>query len=213
MRYRTANRVMSLSFERDPNEHADVILSGGKQFMRVTKSHISWFAVVGATLFGLVLGLLLELYRRFVLPLVLDAEVIAPLPVILSQLLPFLLLVSGLILGRSLYLNELRKQSVAAELKRGLFIDTDVYADGIETTSDSVTVWMPWHAVRDVIVGKRGIEILGDAFVVYLPERAFKDREDYSRAFQQFLEFWKRSKIADIIDQQPSLVIPLQKLA
>jgi hypothetical protein len=186
MRYHAWQRVLSVSFERQPEEHADVILSSGNRLTSTRAPRLNLFTVGAATAFGLVIGAALEAYRRFVLPGLLGLESVPPLSVILLQLLPFLLLISALILGRAYYLESLKKLSLASEIAPGAFVDIDVYETGVETSSDETTIWMPWTSVREINVGKRRIELVGDGFTTYFPERAFTDKAAYSNALLTF---------------------------
>jgi hypothetical protein len=207
MRYHASKRIMSLSYEREPQEHADVILSHGRRYMSAARPPFSWFAVLGAIAFGLLIGLGLECYRRYALPYVLDASEIPTLSIILFQLLPFLLLISALILGRSRYLESFRKQSLASELPTHVFIDTDVYENGVETTSDHMTIWMSWSTVRDVNVAKKRIEIVSDAFVIYFPERAFSDKAAFNQAILQVSKFWRLAREQQVEKIEPRLAM------
>jgi hypothetical protein len=206
-RYEAVNRILSISFERDPKEHVDVVLSANRRFMATSRSRYTWLILIGAIMSGAAIGFVMEVYRRYVLPFVLGGDNVPTLSMVLFQFLPFVLLIAGLILTRARTLERLRRKAFAAQLAKGQFIDTDIYQNGIETTSGDVTVWMPWHTVRDVVVANRRIEILGDAFVTYLPERAFPDKEIFHKAGIRLAELKRQSRIIDAIeDLNPDLL-------
>lgn len=194
MRYHASQRVLSVSFERQPEEHADVILSSGNRLTSIRPPRLNLFTVGAATGFGLVIGAVLEAYRRFVLPGIVGLDAVPPLSVILLQMLPFLLLISALVLGRAYYLESLKKISLASDIAPGAFIDTDIYENGVETSSDETTIWMPWTSIREINVGKRRIELVGDGFTAYFPERAFADKAAYSKALLTFSKLHRAAR-------------------
>ncbi|MCV3766898.1 hypothetical protein [Rhizobium sp. TRM95796] len=196
MRYQAWQRVLSASFERQPNEHADVILSSGNRLSSTRAPRLNLFTVGVATAFGLAIGAALEAYRRFILPDLVGLDSVPPLSVILLQLLPFLLLISALILGRAYYLEGLKKLSLASEIAPGAFIDIDVYETGVETSSGETTIWMPWTSIREINVGKKRIELVGDGFTAYFPERAFSDKAAYSDALLTFSKLHRAARKA-----------------
>lgn len=207
VRYEAVNRIISVSFERAPKEHVDVVLSANRRFMATARPRYTWLILLGAIMSGIAVGFVMEVYRRYVLPLLLDADQVPTLSMVLFQFLPFVVLIGALILGRARSLERLRRKAFAAQLAKGQFIDTDIYQNGIETTSGDVTTWMPWHTVRDVVVANKRIEILGDAFVAYLPERAFPDKEVFHKTGIRLAELKRQSRIIDAIeDLNPDLL-------
>jgi hypothetical protein len=199
-RYEAVNRIFSVSFERIPEEHVDVVLSTNRRFMAVVRSRYTWLVMIAAILSGAAIGLLMEVYRRYVLTFLLGPSDVPTLSMILFQMLPFVILIGGLILMRARTLERLRRKAFAAQLAPGQFIDTDIYENGIETTSGEVTVWMPWTTVRDVMVARKRIEIVGDGFVAYLPERAFPDKAIFHKAGIRIAELKRQHRIAEMID-------------
>lgn len=194
MRYHASQRVLSVSFERQPEEHADVILSSGNRLTSIRAPRLNLFTVAAASGFGLVIGAALEAYRRFILPGIVGLDAVPPLSVVLLQMLPFLLLIAALILGRAYYLESLKKASFASEIAQGAFVDTDIYENGVETSSDETTIWMPWTSIREINVGKKRIELVGDGFTAYFPERAFADKEAYSKALLTFSKLHRAAR-------------------
>lgn len=199
-RYEAVNRILSVSFERIPQEHVDVVLSANRRFMAVVRPRYTWLVLIGSILSGVALGFLMEVYRRHVLPLVLGQQNIPTLSMVLFQLLPFVMLIGALILMRARTVERMRRKAFAAQLENGQFIDTDVYENGIETTSGDVTVWMPWSTVREVVVAKKRIEILGDSFVAYLPERAFPNKAIFHKAGVRLAELKRQNRIASLTE-------------
>lgn len=207
LKYEAVNRVLSISFEREPQEHVDAVLSANRWFMATKRPRYTWLVLTGAILFGAAIGFLMEAYRRYLLPLVLGQENIPTLSVLLFQFLPFVILVGGLIVTRASYLERLHRRAYVSQLEKGQFIDTDVYENGIETTTGDITVWMPWNTVKEVVVAKKRIEIIGDAFVAYLPERAFPDRAVFHKAGVKLAELKRLSRLeAAIEDLNPDLL-------
>jgi len=191
MRYDAANRIMSLSFERDPQEQADVMLEAGHRFMAPPGARYGWPMFFGALAFGVAIGLIMEIYRRFVLAPLLGSADIAPLNIIVLQLLPFLLLIFALLYGRARYITRKRRQALIDRVEPGLFVDTDIFRDGVRTSTGAVTVALEWTAIRNVLIHKTRIEFEGEAFTVYIPERAFSGRTAFEAAAERIRALWQ----------------------
>ena len=97
MPYDPATRVLSLSFTRDPEEHADVMLDAARRMVTETDPGLAWGRFIGFAIgLGATVGIVMEIHRRFVLPLILGPADIAPLGVVVVQLLPLVLVAVAL---------------------------------------------------------------------------------------------------------------------
>jgi hypothetical protein len=192
MNYHQETRIMSVSFERDPQEHATVMLAAGRRFAATRAAGFTWPVLLSAIGYGIVLGLAMELYRRFVLSIFFPLEAIPPLNIVLTQMLPFLLLLYLLYLGRAYYLARARRRALIERLGTDVFIDTDIYRDGVTATSGESAVSLNWTGVRSLAVINDRIELDGDAFVLYIPRRAFANKPAFDAAAGRISELlWK----------------------
>jgi hypothetical protein len=196
MRYDPASRIMTVSFPRDPEEHADVMLEAGKRFVASTNPGPAWmpfFILIG---FGAIVGIVMELYRRLVLPGILHASEIVPLGVVLVQILPILLLAAGFYLILVVRLMASRRKTVISKLEPRLFIDADIYEEGISTSSSHISVQLDWIAVKSVAVNSNRIDVESEGYVIYFPERAFKNRAEFNEAAMTMRNLWREAKKA-----------------
>jgi hypothetical protein len=70
------------------------------------------------------------------------------------------------------------------------FVDTDIYVDGIQSTTGGLQMQLEWAAVRSITLRNKRIEFEGEALVIYIPERAFADRQAFDVAAQQIRRLW-----------------------
>ena len=194
MRTDAQNRIMSLSFRREPKEHADVMLQAGRRLMTPRNSSYGWTVFIGAVAFGAVIGITMEVYRRFVLSPLLGIDEVTPLNIIILQLLPFLLLIFALLYARARDVSKRRKQALIDRLEPGLFVDTDIFRDGLRSSTGPLTITMEWTAVRNVLIDKTRIELEGESFSTYIPERAFENRPAFEAAAAQIRTLWQDAK-------------------
>jgi hypothetical protein len=195
MRYDVKDRIMSLSFQREPGEHADVMLAAGRRMMTPRKTSYSWSIIGAAVGFGAVVGISMEIYRRFLLSPLLGVDEVTPLTVIVQQLLPLLLLIIALVYAWIRYVRRRRKQTLIDRLEPDLFVDLDVFRDGIRMTAGTLTLSLEWAGIRDILVGAQRIEFESDSFATYVPERAFENRPAFDAAAAQFRQLWLEAKL------------------
>jgi hypothetical protein len=195
MRTDAQNRIMSLSFQRDPKEHAEVMFSAGRRLMTPARGSSVWPFFAIAIAFGAIVGLAMEGYRRFVLSPLLGVEDVTPLNIIVLQLLPIFLLLVALLYGRALHVQQRRMRALTDRLQAGVFIDTDIYRDGVKSSSGPVTVLIEWTSIREILLQKTRIEFVNESFVVYIPERAFANRQAFQAAAKQFRQLWLEAKL------------------
>lgn len=194
MRYDPATRIMTLSFIRSPEEHADVMMEAGKRLLRKTDAVSPWtpfFVTIGV---GAVVGITMEFYRRLVLPYILDQAEIVPLGAIAVQILPLILLAIAFYVVLLIRLTAGRRRMLIGKLESKLFIDTEVYENGISTSSGQFTVEIDWLAVKNVIAGEHRIEVESEGYVIYFPERAFKSRAEFNEAATTMKNLWREAR-------------------
>jgi hypothetical protein len=185
---------MSLSFMRDPKEHAEVMLAAGRRMMGRDTVRFTWQVWIGAVLFGASFGLIMELYRRFVLARLLDVASVPPFNIIMLQVLPVLALLWVAFYVRARYGARRMVRNLEERLQTKTFIDTDIYADGIQSTTGGLQMQLEWSAVRNIVVRNKRIEFEGEAFVIYIPERAFPNPQAYDAAVKQLRQLWSEAK-------------------
>jgi len=197
MRYDPATRIMTVSFVRNREEHADVMLEAGKRFVAKPNPGPAWmpfFVMIG---FGAVVGIAMELYRRLVLPSILYPDEITPLGVVLVQFLPILFLLAGFYVILVARLTADRRKIVVSKLEPKMFIDADIYEKGISTSSNQLTVELDWTAVREVLVDANRIDVESEGYVIYFPERAFKSHAEFNDAAGTIRNLWREAKKAE----------------
>jgi hypothetical protein len=193
MSYEAADRVLSLSFNRDPVEHADVMLATGRRMMTSTRPSSGGAGLVIAIGFGAVVGIAMEIHRRFLLPLIVGPSEIAPLGTVALQLLPLIILI--LALYAFLYVRALRRQrnALVSRLEPNVFVDVDIFPEGIRLSSDQMRIELDWLAVRAVFADGSRIEIECESIALYLPERAFTDRKAFAEAAKTIRNLWREA--------------------
>jgi len=195
MSYAAADRVLSISFAREPEEHADALAEAGRRmFSDTDEEGRAWGKALGTAIgFGAVVGIVMELYRRFILPLMLDASEIAPLHVAALEMLPFFFLVSALVV--TLYVRAARRQhrGVISRLRPGIFVDVDIFSKGLVLTTGQSSFTADWSEVRDVVGVRNGMEIECELSVIFIPERAFANRAAFNEAGREIRNVWRQA--------------------
>ena len=193
MRYDPATRVLSLSFIRDPKEHIDVMLETGRRMATSTDPVSAWAGFGVAIGFGAVVGIVMEVHRRFVLPLLLGPSEIAPLGTVAAQILPLVLLVIALYVVVYQRMVKRQRKAMLSRLEPNVMVDIDIFMQGMVSTSGDFAVEIDWSAVTDVILDGSRIEIECESFVVYVPERAFADRAAFIEAAKALRKLWREA--------------------
>jgi hypothetical protein len=196
-RYDPTSRVMSLSFDRNPAEHAGMLVASAEKLLTARGPAFSRPMVAVLVAGGLGVGILMELYRRYVLALLTDLASIPTLGLAVLQLLPLLALAG---LGIYVHLSRRRRRieaALAARLDAKSFVDVDIFADGIRWTSGNVTIQVDWNAVRQIGASGGRIELATDTFSLYLPQRAFHNPADFSDGLRQLRGLWRNAGAAN----------------
>jgi hypothetical protein len=193
MRYDPSTRILSLSFKRSPGEHVDAMLETGRRMMTSPDPLSAWAGLGMAIAFGALVGIVMEIHRRFVLPLILGPFEIAPLSTVGLQLLPLILLVAALYAIVHQRVAKRRRKALLSRLEPDLVVDVDIFAEGIVVASGQSTVETDWTAVKDVLIEGDRIEIECESFAIYLPERAFKDRSAFTDAAAALRRLWREA--------------------
>lgn len=193
MRYDPADRILSLSFAREPQEHADVMLEAWRRMLAGPGSGSPWRSFFMAVGFGVVVGIAMEIHRRLVLPALLGTSDIAPLSVIVVQLLPVVTLVLALYALLRVRTLRRRHSALVARLAPALYIDVDIFPKGISASSGQVAVDVDWPAVRNVFTDAGRIELECESFSLYIPMRAFADPNAFSEAAKEIRKLWREA--------------------
>jgi hypothetical protein len=191
MPYEPSTRVLSVSFVRDPAEQADVTVEAGRRWMTGADTLSTGAGVGIAVGFGAVAGLVMEIHRRFVLPLVLGSSDTVPLGTMAVQLLPLILLLGALFAWLHRRAQRRWRQAMTSRLTPGCIVDVDLYSQGVSMSGGQTIIEIDWEAVRDVIADKNRIEIECEGFVVYVPARAFDGVAAYAQAVKDIRQLWR----------------------
>ena len=204
MSYDAASRKLSISFKRDAREHVEVMMDSGRRFTapRTTSPVFFYLGIIGT---GIAISLVMEIYRRLLLPLYVEPEAISPLGVVLMQFLPLVLLFMLLIFALSAYGTDRRKRTLIARFEQETFIDIDIFRDGLCASSARDSITVDWSAIRDVLVEKQRILFESEGFVLYVPQRAFPDKGAFDAAYRDIRALWRNARRlnADRTDPTP----------
>jgi hypothetical protein len=206
MKFGPESRVMSLSFVRDPKEHAQVMLEAGRRFTTPVGPRYHWQTLLGAAGIGVLIALAMELYRSFFLIPVLEIANVPPLDVVLAQFLPFLLLIFLVYFGRARYLQGRHRKALEDRVSASAFVDVDIFEGGIASTVERMQVSMEWAGVRNVYVSDQRIEFECDVFVLYIPARAFADKPTFEKACQDIYTLWRQARLEAVSDAEKAAI-------
>lgn len=190
MRYDPADRILSLSFTRDPEEHTEVMLEAGRRMMTHADTIGPVTAVLVAIGFGAVVGIVMEFHRRIVLPSLLGRAEIAPFSTVALQLLPLILLFVALYATLHIRATRRRRRAMISRLQPDHFVDVDIFAAGVRTSAAQASVEVDWPGVRDIIADDGRIELECESFVIYVPARAFENYAAYAEAAKLMRRLW-----------------------
>lgn len=197
MRYDSADRVLSISFVRDPEEHADVIVEAGRRMFASPEPSDGGTTFLITIGFGALVGIVMEIHRRFILPLVLDPSRIAPFGPVTLQLLPLIFLLVALYFFLQRRQAKRNRSALRSRLQPALFIDVDIFTKGVAISGGHAAAEVDWPAVRNIFVVGNRIEIEGEDFVTYIPARAFSDREALIAAAKKIRNVWREAAKRD----------------
>lgn len=185
MRLDAQDRLLSVSFERDPKEHAGIMLAAGRRLLRPRRKRPAWMTLAGAVIVGAAIGLSMEAYRIFVLEPLFGADRIVPLGIVALQILPLIVIFAALSVVFGTRAARRRRQALVERLGESQFVDVDIFREGIRTSSGLLTLTLDWRGIHDIVISKDRIEFDADAFVCYIPARAFRSRSEFEAAVQQ----------------------------
>lgn len=194
MPYDPATRVLSLSYTRDPEEHADVMLDAARRMVTETDPGLAWGRVVGLAVgLGAAIGIVMEIHRHFVLPLVLGPADIAPFGIVFIQLLPLILVAIALYLWLGLRARRRQRNALIARLEPNAVVDIDIFAAGMSSTNSHVSVEIDWLAVRDIVLDGSRLDIEVESFVTYIPQRAFASHSAFMEGAKEIRNRWREA--------------------
>jgi hypothetical protein len=193
MRHDPANRVMSLSFRREPEEHATQMLEAGRRLTTSPAPASPWPAFGLAIGGGIVVGIVNEIYRQFVLPLFLDDTETVPLGIAVMQLLPALVLLLAVLV--LLYRRSLRRRRAAlvSRIQPGLIIDVEIFPHGLVSSNGPTTIEVEWAAVRAITSESGRLVLECESFALYIPERAFATPTAFADGSKEIRRLWREA--------------------
>jgi hypothetical protein len=143
--------------------------------------------------FGVIVGIVMEVHRRYVLPLILGPSEVAPLGTVALQLLPLVLLIVALYAMLHRRATRRRRHALLSRLQPGLYIDVDIFSAGLISSSGGFAIEIDWPVVRDIFVEAGRIELECESFSVYIPERAFSNRAAFNEAAREIRNLWREA--------------------
>lgn len=194
MLYDPAHRILSISYQREPLEHATIVLATHSRSSSL-KPVVNRWLLLAMVVAGAVIGIAMEAYRRLVLVPWLDPAVVPPLNVIVLELLPFVLLVvAGLYAARQ-HLRRLRQRTIANLAEARMLVDTDIFEEGISVSAGPMTTIVDWEAISRLTVSGDRLEFEGESFLAYIPARAFRDRQAFDACASACATRWNRARL------------------
>ncbi|MGV3551542.1 hypothetical protein [Rhizobium sp.] len=191
MPYSPAERLLSVSFERRRDEHADAMFDIGRRMMTENRTVSPWIGFAMAIGLGVVVGATMEVHRRFIMPVVFGITDTAPLGTAILQFLPLLLIAAGVY--AFFYMRTVKGQRAAltSRIRPGLTIDIEIFEAGVAVLMPAFSMEVDWPFVSDVYIDGARIEIECESLSIYIPERAFPDRATHVAAYKQIRGAWQ----------------------
>ena len=192
MRFEVQDRIMSFSYERDAKEHIQVMRMAGRRmaggrYSVGAGSFVTWFLV-----YTVGLGLLLELYRHYVLTFIASLDSIPPFSIAMLQVLPVFALIWALLWLHSRANNRRALKAWEQRLAAKRIVDFDIYPDGLLVgIREGKWSQVPWTLIRDILVHPGLIEFEDESTSFYLPLRAFDGDQDYQKRSGEIYLLWK----------------------
>jgi hypothetical protein len=194
MPYDPATRVLSLSYTRDPEEHADVMLGTARHMVTEADPGLAYGRFIGFAIgLGATVGIVMEIHRRFVLPLILGPADIAPFGIVFVQLLPLVLVAIALYVWLYYRTAKRQRNALIARLHPTSVVDIDIFTKGMSSTNGQVSGEMDWLAVRNIVLDGSRIEIEVESFVVYIPQRAFASHAAFLEGAKEIRDLWREA--------------------
>lgn len=188
------DRVLSLSFERNPKEHVDAMIAAGRRLVRPRRKLPRSVTFVGSIIIGIAIGMSMDFYRKLVLEPVFGVDAVAPLGIVLLQILPIIIMLAVLYYIFCIRAVKRRRQALIDRMEPGKFVDVDIFKEGLRTSYGLITTMFDWRAVNDIVVRQDRIEFDFDTSISYIPARAFKSRAEFEAAAQQTRRLWAEAK-------------------
>lgn len=194
MRFDPESRILSFSFKRNRNEHAALMLALGQRLTTSGKRAQPMQKLAASIAGGLVFGVVVELYRLYVLPYAYGPEPTTPFPLMVLLYLPlFALLALGiyLLIRRE---RARRLQVLASHFASEEFVDVDVFKSGIASSSGGYSLQTDWTAISEVFVQDGLLVAQSEGHASYLPLRAFSNKTDFDEAAATIRKLWRDAK-------------------
>lgn len=184
-------------FERDPAEHAEVMLSAGARFAGADKKASLagiWLAVFIA---AIVLYLSMAAYRRYVLlPQFGAPPELETMDLLFITLIPVLLLcILALIYAR--IVNTSRLRNLESRLRQNLAVTAKVTPAGFVMEMAGMSLTLSWAEISAMADTGQRIEFDTESFVVYLPNRCFRDEAEKRAVYAMAERFRAGSRRAE----------------
>ena len=197
MRYDPDSRIASFSFKRDRNEHAVLMLALGRRLTASGKRVQPGQRLAASIAIGLVFGLVVELYRRYVLAYVYGPEPTTPFPLMVVLYLPLL---AALAYGIYIIIRrgqDRRLNILASHIAPDEFVDVDVFSDGMASSARGQSIQTDWTAIDEIFVQDGLIVAQSEGQASYLPLRAFASKAAFDEAAATIRRLWRDAKRAE----------------
>ncbi len=184
---------IAVSFNRNPHEAVVIMFDASRRFSQTGAQEFTfgvWSVVIIAA--GL-LGIGMELYRRFVLPGFFNTQIF---PTFFTAMAYFAPVFVFALMAWFFYFWSSRRAMRKGMIKRlapHCIIDIDVTAVGIKVGTNDMVLFVPWKSIRRVAVAGKRIECDTETSVIYFPDRAFADHAAFQNAYKRMHLLWRRA--------------------
>lgn len=196
--------IMSLSYERDAKEQIEIGRTATARWLTSRNGSPGKYALLWYIAYIVLFGLLMELYRRYVLTYIADLSSIPPFSIAMLQALPVFALIWLLIVIQKRLAAKRREEALEAGMAGKRLVSFEIYPEGIRSTIGEMMFQSCWTTIRDIVISKRCIYFDYGTWVFYLPSRAFEGHEDYTKRAREIVALWKgaveaRAAVADAV--------------
>lgn len=194
MRYDAQSSLLSVSFKREPEEHVRVMFEAGRRLTPKPTAAHGRHIFIGMVVWGAALGIVSELYRQYVLILLLHLSDVPPLGLAALQMGPLVLLAGGLLAWYGRRAMRRTRKNWISQVAPGVFVDTDICSHGIRSAAGPIQLTAEWQKVRNIVLGPSRIDVEIETFVIYIPERAFENRQGFDHAAELIQRLWQEHR-------------------
>jgi hypothetical protein len=109
------------------------------------------------------------------------------------QALPLVVLMIAIYASLHLRTLRARRRELISRISADTLVVVDVFRTGLRSSSELLSIELPWKAVRVIYNHKGRIEVESDALVIYVPAASFADPEALNAAEMTIRRAWREA--------------------